>query len=101
MYFVIGVTYVEVMWSLQWISGMVTEGHPFGGVRLGTVEVLRSECSEGEGQRLNAVAAICRIVLPELSCLLCAYKEKHLKFQYSWSSNCVAAIKKNPKPLEG
>lgn len=28
LYFVMSVTYVEVTWSLQWVLGMVTEGHP-------------------------------------------------------------------------
>lgn len=66
-----------------------------------TFKMLRGRCSEREGQRLDAVATTCRTVFPGLSCVLCAYKEEHLKFQCTWSRNCFAAIQKNQKNLEG
>lgn len=66
-------------------------------MRHGIVEILRDGCSEGEGQKLDAVAAICRTVFSGLSCVLCAYKEEHPQFQYIWNRNCIAAIQKNQK----
>lgn len=70
--------------------------NPFDVVTLGTVEVLRGECSEGEGQRLYAVAAICRTVLPGLNCLLCAYKENILNFSIPGAEIALLLSKKTP-----